>query len=109
MEDQLHVQPLWELKAIKDCLFKRLEVVTMLYMGETELSLWSGKSMLGFAKFVLSTAPALESLNIIGLDKLLTILSVDEKLNNFPKLSTKADILFLEWEEWFEYWEECLA
>ena len=81
----------------------------MLYMGETELSLWSGKSMLGFAKFVLSTAPALENLNIIGLDKLLTILSIDEKLNNFPKLSTKADILFLEWEEWLEYWEESLA
>jgi hypothetical protein len=91
-DDEVHVQALRELKAMKDDLFKHLETVNISYLENAELLLGTTKtkSILGFAKFVLtaiSTAPALEKLTIID--------HVQFQLDNFSKLSTKAEIVFL--------------
>ena len=85
--DQLHVQALWGSKAIRDCLFKHFEAVDIMFAHGTGLSLKCFKSMLDFAKLVLSTAPLLKKLNVIGLEDAREIF---EMLEFFPKLSKKA-------------------
>ncbi|XP_078150462.1 uncharacterized protein LOC144545773 [Carex rostrata] len=90
--DEPHDQALWESKAIQDCLFKHLEVVDVMYARATELSLRCSKSMLEFAKLVLSTAPLLEEFNIIDLEDAKVFF---EMLEFFPRLSKKAKIVFV--------------
>ncbi|KAF3338883.1 F-box/FBD/LRR-repeat protein [Carex littledalei] len=90
--DEPHDPALWESKAIRDCLFKHLEVVDVMYARASELSLRCFKSMLEFAKLVLSTAPLLEEFNIIDLEDSMGSF---EMLEFFPRLSKKAKIVFV--------------
>lgn len=58
-----------------------------------ELPLQSSKWMLEFAKLMLSTAPMLEELNVIGLGDAMVVF---EELKVFPKLSVKCKIVLVE-------------
>ncbi|XP_078154267.1 F-box/FBD/LRR-repeat protein At1g13570-like [Carex rostrata] len=90
--DQGHVQGLWESKAIRDCLFKCLEFVSVTYEHGNELSLQCSKSMLEFAEFVLITAPLLEKFHVteLGDD------TVFSQIIELPKLSEKCKVVFSE-------------
>ncbi|XP_078156526.1 F-box/FBD/LRR-repeat protein At1g13570-like [Carex rostrata] len=92
-KDQLHVQALWESNANRDCLFKCLKVVDIMFAHDTELSLKCSKSMLNFAKLVLSTAPLLKKFNVVDLEDAREIF---EMLEFFPMLSKKAKIVFVQ-------------
>ncbi|XP_078153502.1 F-box/FBD/LRR-repeat protein At1g13570-like [Carex rostrata] len=87
----------WELKAIRDCLFKRLEVVNIL-LDQVSGSLNRTKSMLEFAKLVLSTAPLLEKFRVRHLKDDMVVF---KELKLFPKLSEKCKIdLLLDSRPW---------
>lgn len=90
--DLRNVEALWEPKSIQDRLFKHLKAVNIMNGQIFGLSLRSTKSMLEFAKLVLSTAPMLEKLHFIELEDAMIM---PDMLKWFPKLSKKAEIEFV--------------
>ncbi|KAJ3705143.1 hypothetical protein LUZ61_008848 [Rhynchospora tenuis] len=99
--NQAQVQASWELKAAENFLFKRLETVNITHVQNTETGASFGgtKSMLQFAELVLSTAPVLQKIHITDYQDSKEYFM---KLECFPRLSGKVEIVFVKTDDCWE-------